>query len=48
LVSDKIPTENIDFKLRDTLLKPSNKRMHIEEIFCDLAKAFGSVNLKLD
>jgi len=36
--------ENGAFKLPNSLLKSVNQNMHVGGIFCDLAKAFCSVN----
>jgi hypothetical protein len=36
--------ENAAFKLTNSTLKSINKKMHVGRIFCDLAKAFPSVN----
>jgi hypothetical protein len=39
-----ISTENATFKLTDSVLKSLNQKMHVGGVFCDLAKAFDSVN----
>jgi hypothetical protein len=39
-----ISTENAAFKLTDSVLKFLNQKMHVNGIFCDLAKAFNCVN----
>jgi hypothetical protein len=39
-----ISTENAAFRLTDSVLKSVNQKIHIGGIFCDLAKAFDSVN----
>jgi hypothetical protein len=36
--------DNASFKLRNSVLKSINQKMHAGEIFCDLAKAFDCVN----
>jgi hypothetical protein len=36
-------TENIAFKLTNSVLKSMNQKMHVGGIFCDLAKAFDCV-----
>jgi hypothetical protein len=40
-----ITTENAAFKLRDSILKSINKKMHVGGIFCDLAEAFDCKSL---
>jgi hypothetical protein len=42
-----ISTENIAFKLSDSILNSVNQKMYVGGIFCDLAKAFDSVNNKI-
>jgi hypothetical protein len=37
-------TENVAFKLTDSVLKSVNQKVHVGGIFCDLAKAFDCVN----
>jgi hypothetical protein len=37
-------TDNAAFKLIDSILKSINQKMHVGEIFCDLAKASDCVN----
>jgi hypothetical protein len=37
-------TEDAAFKLTDSVLKSINQKMHVGNIFCDLAKAFDCVN----
>jgi hypothetical protein len=37
-------TENASCKLTNSVLKSINQKMHVEGIFCDLAKAFDCVN----
>jgi hypothetical protein len=37
-------TENVAFKLTDSVLKSVNQKMHVVGIFCDLAKAVDCVN----
>jgi hypothetical protein len=40
-------TDNAAFKLTNSILKSINQKMHVGEIFCDLAKAFDCVNHKI-
>jgi hypothetical protein len=42
-----ISTENAAFKLIDSVLKSLNQKLHVGEIFCDLAKAFDCVNYEI-
>jgi len=37
-------TENAAFKLTDSICKSINQKMHVDGIFCDLAKSFDCVN----
>jgi hypothetical protein len=37
-------TEKAAFKLSNSILKSINQKMHVEGMFCDLAKAFDCVN----
>jgi hypothetical protein len=36
--------ENATFELTECILKSLNQKMHVDAIFCDLAKAFDCVN----
>jgi hypothetical protein len=40
-------TENAAFKLMNIVLKSIKKRIHVEGIFSDLAKAFDCVNYEI-
>jgi hypothetical protein len=44
---NRMSTGNTSFKLTDSVLKSINQKMHVSEIFCDLAKTFDCVNNKI-
>ena len=40
-------TEDVAFRLTDSVLKSLNQKLHVGEIFCNLSKAFDCVNHKI-
>jgi hypothetical protein len=42
-----ISTENVAFRLTDSVFKSLNQKIHVGGIFCDLAKAFDYVNYEI-
>jgi hypothetical protein len=41
------PLKMLSLKLRDSVLKSINQKMHVRGVFYDLAKAFDCVNHKI-